>query len=83
MGTRTFARWMNSRDPEFSLWSNEEYSRPLLSYISKIYGQMENRHRVLDPLRIAFNRSDELDELDRLYTIIKQLEKQPGSFLKT
>ncbi len=80
MGTRTFARWMNSRDPRFSLWSNEEYSRPLLSYISKIYGQKENRYRVLDPLRIPFNRSDELDQL---YTIIKQLEKQPGSFLKT
>ena len=79
MGNNTFTRWMNSRDPEFSLWSNKEYCKPLLSYIGKIYGQKDKIRRVLDPLRIEYNTSEELDQL---YAIIKELEKQPGSFLK-
>jgi hypothetical protein len=80
MGNRAFTNWMNSRYPESSLWSNEKYRRPLLSYIGKIYGQRCDIHdQVLGPLRIERNNSDELDQL---YAVIKQLEKQPGLFLK-
>lgn len=70
---------MNSRDRDFSLWSNENYRAPLLSYIGKIYGQKNNIRRLLEPLRIESNRSDELDQL---HAVIKEFEKQPGSFIK-
>ena len=79
MGTYVFTRWMNSREGHHSIWLNENYRRPLLSYIGNIYGQRSNLRPVLNPLRIEFNKSDELDQL---YRVIQELEKQPGSFLK-
>jgi hypothetical protein len=66
---------MDSRDEDFSLWSHERYRNSLLSYIGKIYGQKHVMRRVLEPLRIEFNSTGELDQL---YAVIKQLEKQPG-----
>ncbi len=70
---------MNSRHGELSLWSNENYCKHLLSYIGKIYGQKHNIRRLLGPLRIEFNNSDELDQL---YAVIKKFEGQPGIFIK-
>ncbi|CAF3640011.1 unnamed protein product [Rotaria sp. Silwood1] len=51
-----FARWMDSRDDSYSLWSTEKHRYQLLSYIGKIYGQKHNIRHVLAPLRIGFNK---------------------------
>lgn len=67
---------MNSRDRDFSLWQNDYYYRQLLSYINKIYGK-KHQH-VFASLRIQSNGSDELDQL---YEVIKEIEKQPGLFV--
>lgn len=75
-GNRMFNRWMNSREANKSLWSNEEFRDPLLSYIGAIYGQKRRVRHILEPLRIQHNSSDELDQL---YTIIKKLEREPGA----
>ncbi|CAF5113636.1 unnamed protein product, partial [Rotaria sp. Silwood1] len=52
-----FARWMDSQDDRYSLWTTEKHRNQLLSYIGKIYGQKHNIHHVLAPLRIGFNKS--------------------------
>lgn len=70
---------MDSRDDHFSLWSNERYRSSLLSYIGKIYGQKNKIRYVLEPLRVEFNNSPELDQLN---AVIQQFEKQPGSFIE-
>lgn len=74
---KAFTEWMDSRDVEFSLWSQEKYCHSLCAYIGKIYGQKQKIRRALAPLGIQFNNSPELDQL---YMVIKQLEKQPGLF---
>lgn len=77
-GNRVFTRWMNLREIGKSLWSDKDYRCSLLSYIAKIYG-VDNIRKVLDPLRIEYNR---FGELDQLYEVINELEKQPGRFIK-
>ncbi|CAF4974360.1 unnamed protein product, partial [Rotaria sp. Silwood1] len=58
-----FARWMDSRDDSYSLWSTEKHRYQLLSYIGKIYGQKHNIRHVLAPLRIGFNKLGAQDSL--------------------
>lgn len=74
-GNYVFTRWMNSREDSMSLWADDKYRSQLLSYIGRIYEQKKDIHRVIGPLRVECNASPELDQL---FEIIKQFEKQPG-----
>ena len=53
---------MNSRKSGFSLWEDEKFRCSLLAYVGRIYGQRGDIGRLLRPLRIEFNDSDELDQ---------------------
>jgi hypothetical protein len=66
---------MKSRHSDDSLWSNNRYRNPLLSYIGKIYGQKGSVHQVLGSI---LSEKNELDDLDLLNAVVEQLAKQPG-----
>jgi hypothetical protein len=70
---------MDSSERDFSLWGNARYRNSLLSYIGRVYGQKDCTRQVLAPLRLGFNNSGELDQL---YMVIRQLEKQDGSSIE-
>ena len=68
---------MSAQDDDHSLWKSSYYRDHLLSYIGGIYGiRKDDIRKVINPLQIVSNGSDELDQL---YEVIKQFEKQRGS----
>jgi hypothetical protein len=70
-----FARWMTRTDGDQSIWNDDMYRGSLISYIAKIFGQHDNRHEILQSVRLEAKRYDELDQLNR---VIKKFEKHHG-----
>ena len=67
---------MNSTERSHSLWIREDYRRPLLNYIGKIYGKRKDEaNGIVEELP---NECRTYSDLEQLYYIIQLFEKQPG-----
>jgi hypothetical protein len=67
-----FASWMCSSSIEQSLWASEEYKKPLLTYIGRIYEQRVHMYRLFMQLTSAAKSFDDLDLLNQLVENTKQ-----------
>ena len=76
--TDQFAEWMGSCHASQSLWSNSNYCKPLITYLSRIYKQDSSKLEL--SLRDA-EKIERHDELDLLYGLIQSFATKPSEFL--